>query len=90
MYECHSMERAEELAEELYDLALSLDTLPFRGARERILSARRYDYRFLLFQRTQRAQIKIIYFVDEPTKRVIVTDFIGTEEDGDKLAERNM
>jgi len=53
------------------------------------LAKRKYEYRFLLFKRTDRAEIKIIYFVDKQNNRVIVTDYVGTEEFPNKIEKRN-
>ena len=87
-YQRHDATRAEQLSDELHAQALSLAVMPYRGAMEPLLAKRKYEYRFLLFKRTDQAEIKIIYFVDKQ-KRVIVTDFIGTEEFPTKIEKRN-
>ena len=88
-YEYYPPERAEELADELEQLAQSLDKLPHRGTLEKWLSERKKDYRFLLFKRTDRSEVKIIYFIEESLKKVYVTDFFPTEKDAEQIAERS-
>lgn len=90
LYDHLSPERAEELTNELSDAALSLDRLYHRGSREKELIGRKNEYRYILFYRTARATIKIIYFVDEKAKTVYVTDFFPTEKDPKKLGKRSV
>lgn len=90
IYEHHSIDRAEKLATELKELPWQLDTYPSRGSKEtRLKNSDGRIFRYLLFNRTPRADIKIIYFVDEGTKIVYVTDFFPTEMDDSKITERN-
>jgi mRNA-degrading endonuclease RelE of RelBE toxin-antitoxin system len=88
-YRQHTLERAEQMVDELEELAQSLEYLPDRGAIEKWLENRSYEYRFLLYKRTKRADVKIIYFVDEDSKMVFVTDFFPTEKDVEELLKRN-
>ena len=85
LYEHMSIERAEEVATNIQELALSLGQLHQRGTAEKKLVHRKKSYRYILFERTARAQIKIIYYVDEAAKTVYVTDFFPTEKNPRKL-----
>jgi len=75
LYEHMAPARAEEVATLLSEAAFSLDYLYYRGNREEKLAGRKNDYRYILFNRTARATVKIIYYVDTQTKMVFVTDF---------------
>ena len=41
-----------------------------------------------MYQYTPRKSVKIMYFIDESSKTVYVTDFFGNEMDDKKIAER--
>jgi hypothetical protein len=84
-----TLERAEEAARELSEMALSLDRFYYRGSPEEKLAKRKKSYRYVLFKRTSRATVKIIYYVDEKDKTVYVTDFFPTEKDPKKISTRN-
>lgn len=62
LYENMSLDRAEEVARELNEMALSLDRLYHRGSPEEKLFRRKKSYRYILYKRTSRASVKIIYF----------------------------
>lgn len=85
LYEHMSLERAEEVTTDIQEMALSLDRLHDRGTIEKKLAQRKKSYRYILFKRTPRAQIKIVYYVDQATKTVYITDFFPTEKDPRKL-----
>ena len=89
LYEYLSLDRAEEVARELNEMALSLDLLYHRGSIENALSRRKKPYRYLLYKRTSRTSVKIFYYVDKKSKTVYVTDFFPTEKDPKKIANRN-
>ena len=89
LYEHMAPTRAEEVATLLSEAAFSLDHLYHRGNREENLVGRKNDYRYILFNRTARATVKIIYYADEQTKTVFVTDFFPTEKDPKKLGKRS-
>ena len=89
LYEHMSIDRAEEVAQGLSEMAISLDLLYHRGSVEIKLARRKKAYRYILFKRTPRAGVKIIYYVDEKSRTVYVTDFFPTEKDPKKIAARN-
>ncbi len=89
LYEYMSLERAEEVARGLNEMVLSLVRLYHRGSVEEKLARRKKSYRYILYKRTSRANVKIIYFVDEKNKTVYITDFFPTEKDTKKIASRN-
>lgn len=85
LYRHMTLERAEEVATEIQKMALNLGQLHHRGTPEKKLASRSNPYRYILFKRTARAQIKIVYYVDEIAKTVYITDFFPTEKDPKKL-----
>jgi len=89
LYEHYPIDRAEQLADELEGLAQSLNYHPHRGAKEKWLSSLGQDYRFVLFNRTKRAEVKIIYYIQERERKVYVTDFFPTEKDAAEMTERS-
>ena len=84
-----TLERAEEVTKELNEMAFSLSRLYHRGSVESKLVRRKKPYRYILFKRTSRASVKIIYYVDVKAQTVYVTDFFPTEKDHKKIAIRN-
>lgn len=80
LYEHYSIERATELAELILDAPTVLVSQPELGVLEESLQGRKYLYRYLLFKRTNRATVKIIYFVDKSNSLIYITDFFPTEK----------
>ncbi|WP_416867192.1 MAG: hypothetical protein ACMVP2_07090 [Imperialibacter sp.] len=70
-------------------MAQSLAYYPHRGAKEMWLAGLKHEYRFLLFNRTKRTDIKIIYYIQENETKVYVTDFFPTEKDVKTMAARS-
>ena len=89
LFDHYTLDRAEELANTLRDTTNSLHYQPKRGALEHRLIGRDKEYRFILFKRIPRAEIKILYYIDESKRIVNVTDFFPTEMDDNKVANRN-
>jgi len=89
LYDNYPFERAEEIADELRDTARILHNQPERGTPEPNLSHRGRGYRYVLYKRTSRAEIKIIYFIDKKSKTVYITDFFPTEKDNRVLSDRH-
>ena len=87
-YDLYPLERAEQLADELEQKAMSLNHQPYRGRVEEELNEEPLEYRFILYQRTKRADIKIIYHIDEGAKIIYLTDFFSTERDREDLSKR--
>ena len=88
IYQNHTLTRAEELIDELVSLAQSLEVMPQRGALEKWLVEKVNEYRFLLFRRTKRSGVKIVYFIEESSKKVFITDFFPTEMDPEEMIMR--
>ncbi len=88
-YDNYPIERAEDLANGLRDKTRSLTNNPERGTLEFRLSHRDKIYRYILFKRVSRAEIKILYYLEESKRIVYVTDFFPTEKDDKKIAARN-
>lgn len=89
LYDNYPLERAEQIADELRDTANKLHYYPERGVLEGNLSNRSQGYRYLLYRRSSRTDIKVIYYIDQSSSTVYVTDFFPTEKDNQKLPERN-
>ncbi len=89
LYDHYPLERAEEIATELESTAQSLKDQPHRGSPEKRLSHKSQAYKFILYQRTSRAQIKIIYYIEEQSGIVYVTDFFPTEKDYSEISKRS-
>lgn len=88
VYDNHSLESANQIAVSLLDSPNILSNKPFLGTIELMLSSRKETYRYLLFQRTNQATIKIIYFVDENNRKIYVTDFFPTEMNPKSMSKR--
>jgi plasmid stabilization system protein ParE len=89
LYQTHSGNSAARKADEILDKAISLDENPYRGRVVDQLTFLEIEHRYLLYQYTPRKSVKIIYFIDESSRTVYVTDFFGNEMDDKKIAERN-
>lgn len=89
LFNFYSFTRVEQISLELIDLALKLSHLYDRGTPEPELISRSNKYRYLLYNRTRRKDIKIIYYVDYQLRHVYVTDFFPTEMDNKKISRRS-
>jgi len=89
LYDNYPLERAEQIADELRDTAKKLCQYPERGAPESKLAHRSKVYRYILYKRTSRTDIKVVYYIDPALSTVYVTDFFPTEKDNQKLTIRN-
>jgi len=88
-YKHHSADSADKKSEELLLKAISLSNHPKRGRTEDSLNFLGKEHRFLLYKYTQNRSIRIIYFVEEETKTVYVTDFFPTKMNNLKIRTRN-
>ncbi len=89
LYQTHSENSAERKADEILNIAMSLDKNPYRGRLEDKLIFLHNSHRFLLYQYTSRKSIKIVYFIHESSNKVYVTDFFGTKMSDEKIADRS-
>lgn len=88
IYEHHSINRADKIAIELLDYPRILKDFPNLGSKEPILKDRTKNYKFILYKRTPKATVKIIYYVDEEYKTIFLTDFFPCEK-FEKKMKRN-
>jgi len=88
-YQHHSDESADKKSNELLEAAISLESNPQKGTQESKLEFLDLDHRFILYFYTTRKAIKIIYFIDEPSKSVFITDFFPCESDNQKIKKRS-
>jgi len=89
LYKTHSPEKADLKSNEIMNLVYTLDRNPFRGRIESKLDFLEIEHRFILYKITNRKEVKIIYAINENQKKVVVTDFLGTEMDDKKIEKRN-
>ena len=88
-YKHHSADSADKKSEALLIKAISLKNHPQRGRIEECLTFLGKEYRFLLYKYTQNRSIKIIYFVEEETKTIYISDFFPTKMNNLKIEKRN-
>jgi len=86
LYAHYSIDRANELAEAILDEPLVLIQQPELGSQEPRLKHRTPTYRYLIFRRSEKATVKIIYFVDAEKKTIYITDFFPTEKHPEGLS----
>ncbi len=89
LYKHQTPAAANKKLAEILSMAISLENHPNRGRIEEKLSFLGKNHRFLVYPYTPRKSIKVIYFVEESTKKVFVTDFFPTEMDNDKISQRS-
>ena len=89
LYETHSVESASKKSDEIIEMAMSLNKNPHRGRLEEDLAGFNKKFRALIYHITKRNTVKIIYFVEELTKTVYVTDFFPTQNNPSKKTKRN-
>lgn len=89
LYRYHSVESADEKSAELLSVAISLEQHPYRGRIEERLAFLGKEHRFLLYSYSHHHAIKIIYFIEEQSKTVYVTDFFPTPMHEQKIGKRN-
>lgn len=89
LFRNYSHERAESIVEALLDEPLRLKYFPEQGSLEPALQDQNREYRFILFERHNRATIKIIYFVDIERSKVYITDYFPTEMHPRKISDKN-
>lgn len=88
VFEHHSLKRANEIALELLEYPKLLEKHPFLGKTEPLLEQRSEKYRFIVYERTSRTTVKIIYYVDETSKKVYLTDFFACEMNEQKIKRK--
>ncbi|TDQ14601.1 hypothetical protein DFQ04_3189 [Algoriphagus boseongensis] len=77
--------RVLEIEEELFEKVDSLEFFPYRSTREASLIDDPKEFRFLLYQASQKFELKILFYIDELEKKVYVTDFFHTLKDPSKI-----
>jgi plasmid stabilization system protein ParE len=72
LYDNYPLDKAEQIADELRDTATKLHYQPERGTLETRLSHRSKDYRYVIYKHTSRADIKVIYYIDNASYTVYI------------------
>ncbi|MES2589142.1 MAG: hypothetical protein V4622_09185 [Bacteroidota bacterium] len=88
VFEHHSKQSANSIALELLEHPQILKKFPNLGTIEANLKQRSEKYRFILFERTTKITVKIIYYVDEENKKIYLTDFFPCEMNEQKIRRR--
>lgn len=88
IFEYQSINRANEIAVELLDYPKILKKFPNLGKMEFNLEHRAENYRFIIYERTDEAAVKIIYYVDEYSKTIYLTDFFPCEMSDQNIERR--
>lgn len=89
IYKTHSVESANKKSDEIIELAMSLSVNPHRGSLEEDLVSFNKGFRSIIYLITKRNTVKIIYFIDERSNKVYVTDFFATLMNPDKRRKRS-
>jgi hypothetical protein len=87
-YYHHSQSSADRKSRDLLEKTIVLESNPFIGCIEENLTFLGRGHRYILYYYTQIKAIKIIYFVDEASKVVYVTDFFPCESDESRISNR--
>lgn len=87
-YKHHSESSADKKSEELLGKSIALESNPSIGRIEENLRFLGRKHRYILYFYTKIKAIKIIYFVDEASKVVYVTDFFPCESDEIRISGR--
>lgn len=89
LYQHFSFERADEIDSLIKEKVSSLAINPHRGTKEPLLLNFTQDFRFVLFRETRHFELKIIYFIDDSSQTVIVTDFFPTRMNPSNIAKHS-
>ncbi|MGD1847787.1 MAG: hypothetical protein ACFB10_20535 [Salibacteraceae bacterium] len=79
--------RVEEIDRSLIKCLRSLSKMPYRGQKEPLLNQEKEMPRFLLFKETPNVTIKILYYIQENQKQVVVTDFFPVRKNPKGMVE---
>lgn len=88
LYDHYPLDRAEEIANEIRDKTKTLTYQAERGAIETRLKNRKEGYGFILYNRSKRADVKIIYYIMEQEGKVYVIDFFPTEKNDVEISKK--
>ena len=87
LMENFSIERVKEIDLRLVQKVSSLSFKPFSGTKEKYLAHLKEAFRFILHKESRNFEIKILYFVDEESHRIYVTDFFPTKMNPERLSD---
>lgn len=80
-----SPRRVFEIDTEIFEKVDSLHHQPHRCSREQMLIDDTKAVRFLLYRASSQFELKIMFFIDEVSNRVFVTDFFPTKMNPAKI-----
>jgi hypothetical protein len=79
VYRHHSIIRADEIALQLIEYPQILKQFPNLGTTEPNLKHRSKDYKFILYKRTTKSTVKIIYYISDWNRTIYLVDFFPCE-----------
>ncbi len=88
LYKHHSESSANRKSNELLEKTISLEANPLIGRKEENLQFLGREHRYILFYYTKIKAIKIIYFVNEASKTVYITDLFPCERYESRISSR--
>lgn len=63
--------------------------MPHRGKNEELLRKADREFKFILYKETQHFELKIIYYINDLSETVFVTDIFPTAMDPSKMSARS-
>lgn len=88
VFEHYTIDRANEIATELLEHPQILRKFPNLGKTEPHLKQRPENYRFIVYERANDTTVKIIYYSDESSRTIYLTDFFPCEMSDKKIKRR--
>ncbi|MFS4418834.1 type II toxin-antitoxin system RelE/ParE family toxin [Maribacter sp. 2307ULW6-5] len=77
-----SIDVARKLVDSIVNHTIGLERQPYIGQKEELLSGRPQGFRYLVFK-----SYKIIYWINEPKKRIDIAHIFDTRRDPFKIRE---
>jgi plasmid stabilization system protein ParE len=77
-----SINVAKKLVDSIVDHTIGLEKQPYTGQKEELLSDRPQKFKYLVFK-----SYKIIYWINEPKKRIDIAHVFDTRQDPFKIRE---
>ena len=89
IYDNFSFERASKVDEAILQTIETLQEKPARGRKEKYLEELKEDFRFILHKETKHFEIKVIFYIDQNTNTVYVTDLFPTKMNPERISKHH-